>query len=73
MNFASPSSIFATVDLLLTVALSVSLVGMGVAALWLLPWSDADRAGTARALASVVRRAGEAASRSAPFRALPAR
>ena len=66
-------------DSVLTVVLSVALVGVGGLALWLLPWSDADRAGTARALGSVARQAAEVANRPrGPFpgwaqRLLPAR
>jgi hypothetical protein len=51
------------VDLLLTVLFSVVSVGAGAATLWLLPWSDADRAGTSRALGQVARWAGEVAGR----------
>ncbi len=60
-------------DMVFTVSLSLGLVGAAFATLLLLPWSDADRAGTLRAAGSVARWVGEAADRaSVPFRALPA-
>ncbi len=59
-------------DMVLTVFLSLALVGAAFATLLLLPWSDADRAGTLRAAGSVARWVGAAADRaSAPFHALP--
>ncbi|MDP2306280.1 MAG: hypothetical protein Q8P18_09665 [Pseudomonadota bacterium] len=60
-------------DSLLTALLSVALIGGGGLTLWLLPWSDADRAGTVRGLSSVGRFAmklggGEVVGRArAPF------
>ncbi|MES2644674.1 MAG: hypothetical protein V4850_34620 [Myxococcota bacterium] len=46
-------------DSLLTVLLSLALIGAGGLTLWLLPWTDADRAGTVRGLSSVVRNAAQ--------------
>lgn len=66
-------------DSLLTVLLSLALVGAGGLTLWLLPWTDADRDGTVRGLSSVARNVsraslGEVAGRPrSPFRAVPAR
>ena len=66
-------------DSLLTVLLSLALVGAGGLTLWLLPWTDADRAGTVRGLSAVARGVapsglGEVAGRSrSPFRTVPAR
>ncbi len=61
------------VDLMLTVTLSAALVAGGAVTLWLLPWTDEDRAGTLRAFAHLARRAGEVARPRGPFRVLPAR
>ena len=47
-------------DLAFTVAMSVGLVGAGAFAIWLLPWSDADQAGTSRAMTSLVWKAIDA-------------
>lgn len=49
-----------TLDLVFTVGLSGALIGAGAFALWLLPWSDADQAGTSRAMTSLVFKAIEA-------------
>jgi hypothetical protein len=61
------------VDSMLTFLLCAGLLAGGAVALWLLPWTDADRDGTVRAIASTARRAGEVVRPRAPFRALPAR
>lgn len=42
-------------DSLLTVLLSLALLGAGGLTLWLLPWTDADRDGTVRGMVSVAR------------------
>ena len=49
-------------DLVLTVSLSAALGGGGAVALWLLPWTDAEREGTLRGAATVARRAVDGAS-----------
>lgn len=59
------------VDLVLTATLSAALVAGGGVTLWLLPWSDADRDGTVRALANTVRRVAEVTRPRGPFRAIP--
>jgi hypothetical protein len=61
-------------DSLFTVLVSMGLVGVGALTLWLLPWSDAERAGTARAVSAVARQAVDTAGRTRiPARVLAAR
>ena len=60
-------------DLMLTVLLSTALVAGGAVTLWLLPWTDADRAGTERALRGAARRVAEVARPGDPLRYAPAR
>ena len=48
-----------TLDLFLTSALCASLVAGALVSLWLLPWTDVERAHTARALNVAARRTVE--------------
>lgn len=61
-------------DSIFTVLVSIGLVGVGAVTLWLLPWSDAEREGTARAVNAVARHAVETTERQRfPARVLAAR
>ncbi len=61
-------------DSVLTVLLSLALVGVGGLTLWLLPWSDAERAGTVRGFGVAARHVGEVAGRPrSSFRVAPTR
>lgn len=46
-------------DLVLTGALSTALVLGGLATIWILPWSEREQEGTARAMKTLARQAGE--------------
>lgn len=61
-------------DSVFTVLVSMGLVGVAALTLWLLPWSDGEREGTARAATAVARQAMETAERTRiPARVLAAR
>lgn len=60
-------------DLMLTVLLCAALVAGGAVTLLLLPWTDAEREGTERAIRGAARRVAEAARPRGPLRYVPAR
>jgi hypothetical protein len=62
-----------TLDLFLTVALCTALVTGGLVSLWLLPWTDAERAVTVRAFGEAARRTAALGRSPVPARFVPAR